>query len=415
MTPSRTDSRGFTLVELIISLGVSAIVIASAMAMMVGQQRAFRHGTDDRTLQELARVALGRMSADLRAVGYGVDPALAFDFGPVPEEKVRMKAGPDGTYFKAASFRCAAGPACRDRTDGSDEIVFLSRDPLFAKPLRAPVNADSDTLRIAGPLKAPLVAGQILQVVCYTGTMTWAYVSVAAEVPATDALTVDVPIVASSTYDFPTQNQSLASACFQMHMTQDPPYTLGDTAFESAARVFKIDRYRYFVRQYDGRPFLMLDRGGPDDAPVLEVIAPDVEDLQFSYLFPNAAADPLVGATVGTVLENGPAGIELTPETGFPAYGDSLQEVGGPQRNHQAGNIRAVRISIVVRTPLQNLADPTTSDVIPAAGNRGQMTGAPGYRRLKVETTVVPPNMAARSPFYPMYGVVGTYLNVGGG
>ena len=411
MTPARAHPRGFTLLELMISLGVSALVIASALAVMVGQQRSFRSGTDDRALQELARVAIGRLSADLRSAGYGVDPALAFDFGPM--EQVRMKAGPEGVYFRAASFRCEEGPACRDRIDGPDEIVFLSRDPLFAKPLRAGADADSATLAIAGPLKTGLPAGQLLQVVCYQPPMTWAYVTVQREVPATDDLSVEVPIVASSTHDFPTQNASLADDCFRVHVTDDPPYAADDPVLAGAARVFKVDRYRYFVQEYGGRPYLMLDRGGPDGSPVLEVIAPDVEDLQFSYLFPNAAADQLVGATAGTVLADGPAGIELAPDTGFPIYGDKAWDA--PQRNHQAGNIRAVRVSIVVRTPLQNPVDPTATTVIPAAGNRPELPDVPSYRRLRVETTIIPPNMSARAPLYPMYGGSGTYLNVWGG
>jgi type IV pilus assembly protein PilW len=407
--------RGFTLIELVIALGMSALVIASALVLMVGQQRAFRAGSDDRALQEIARVALSRVAGDLRAAGYGVDPALAFDFGAM--SAVAMKQKPDGVTVNAATFRCDTPLDCRDKIDGPDEIVFLSRDPNFAKPLRAAAVASSTKLTVAGPLNTPLHPGQILQVMCYSAPMTWAYVTVSAEVAATAATvkSVEIPIESGSTYDFPGQNAAFADGCFSQFMAVDPPYLPDDDALSAAAKVFKVDRYRYFVRRYDGRPYLMLDRGGPDATPQLEVIAPDVEDIQFSYVFPNATASTLVAATSGVKLSDDAGVIELAPANGFPAYGDDPKAAS--QTNHQAGNIRAVRVSIVVRTPSPDPSHPDGAEytTIPAAANRPALGGDPGYRRLLIETTVPTPNLGGKAPSFPMYGTAANAFNVGGG
>lgn len=410
-------SRGFTLLEMVIAMAMSALVIASAMTLMIAQQRTFQSGSADRAMQDTARVALTRIANDLRNAGYGVDPALAFDFGPMLA--VRMARAPQGSTVNTVSFRCPDAVTCRDRIDGPDEIVFLSRDPEFAKPLRAALAADSTSVSVAGPLRVALPRGQILQVMCYTAPMTWAYVTVSSDVGPTENLTVDIPINVGAAWDFPEQSQSLSDPCFQNHMAVEPvpqapnpiaTYAPDDPALAVAAKVFKVDRYRYFVQQYGGRPYLMLDRGGPDDAPNLEAIAPDVEDLQFAYVFPNAAANKLVGATPGVQLAANEDSMDLAPYYGAPGYGDTARTQS--QTNHHPGNIRAVRISLVVRAADANRTDPT----IPAAGNREEIDdAATGFQRMLFQTTVPTPNLGGRAPNFPMYGLASQSLNVGGG
>jgi type IV pilus assembly protein PilW len=426
-------ARGFSLVEMLVALVISSIVIAGAIALMLGTQRHFESTSQDRYLQETARVALGHITSNLRMAGFGVDPAVAFDFGQMAN--VRMDRAYGNATFSTASFtgQGTVGTCttlCRDSSEGPDELAFISRDPSFGPhPLTVAANALSTSLTVAG--KADILKGQILQVVCYTGNQTWAYVQASdAATYSSGSGTTTIPIVAGGT-SFPTQNAWLADGCFStvatMNGTVVNPTTLG-----SAAEVFKVDRYRYFISSYDSsgavqpwgtantRPFLMLDQGLQDaSGPILTPLLPDVEDLQLSYVFPYDAVKPVVGATVGVDITNDDAGINLAPANGCPAFSDAT---AAPSRlSHHPGNLGAVRVSLVVRSSSVDITRQNSS-TIPAAGNRDATAGAAGYLRELVETTIAIPNLSVQAPYYPTYlGTTATVpsggrqLNVGGG
>lgn len=417
-------TRGFSLVELMVALVISMVVIAGALALLTSQQRSFRSSSSDRALQETARIALDHIATNLRLAGYGIDPSFAFDFGE--QEVVPMARAVPGTAVSKPAWRCANPVACRDRTDGPDELVFLARDPGFGVTLAQPAAADE--LVIAGPLRTPLRAGQILQVMCYGGEMYWAYVTVGANVDATDeAVEVRVPLAPGAAAAFPLQNAALADPCFS---AVAPPGADANT-IAGATKVFKVDRFRYFVRNYTeagevadwgapgSRPYLMLDQGlsGPNGAPIEMVVAPDVEDLQVAYVFPRSAdALQLVGATVGAQITADGDGIDLAPGVGAPSYGDGPE--APPRLTQHPGNILAARVSVVVRSANPD-AELLTADArtIPAAGNRAEIADAPaGFRRILLETTVPTRNTDTRAPYYPTYSTLaGDQLNAGGG
>jgi prepilin-type N-terminal cleavage/methylation domain-containing protein len=239
---SRPRPSGFSLVELLIALAASVFVMLGAAVLLRSQYQAFQSSTSERALQEAGRIALDSLSTDLRQAGLGVDPGLVFDFGP--QANARAAAGPTGASFATVSADCDAAVTCRDSIAGPDELVFLSRDPSFGKPLRAAATATSPVLTVAGPLNAALHKGQLLQVVCYSGNMTWAYLQVSASVAASAAATVDIPIASAAGNTFPTQNAILADSCFSTVASADPSTIL------NAAKVFKVDRFRYFIQSY---------------------------------------------------------------------------------------------------------------------------------------------------------------------
>jgi hypothetical protein len=153
------------------------------------------------------------------------------------------------------------------------------------------------------------------------------------------------------------------------------------------------------------------------------VVTPDVEDLQFSYVFP-AIPDPalrLVGTSAGNAISSGADGIDLAPSSGVPAFSD---ETDATQRiTRHPANIRAVRVAVVVRTPTP---DPglvqTSATVVPAAGNRAVSTGPAGFRRTLFETAAPIRNLDSRAPYFPTYTSDSApytnrtdQLNVGGG
>lgn len=413
---------GFTLVELLISLVISAIVIAGALALLSSQQHTFQRSSADRAVQESARVALEELTANLRLAGYGIDPALAFDFGAIPS--LLLDRLPPGTAASVAGFGCATAVTCRDSVGGPDELVFHYRNPSFVRPLASAAGAGSITMW--GPLNQPLHAGQILQVACYSGSMYWAFVTVGAEVPADrSAITVDVPLLGDAAGAFGRQNAVLADPCFSTVAPAGSPATV----VAPAAKVFMVERFRYFIQSYDGtgnvvpwrtagsRPYLMLDKGlaGADGAPLLQMVAPDVEDLQISYVFPRSGAglSPVVGATAGTAVSAAPDGIDLAPAVAPPQYADPAT---APSRaTHFPANIGAVRVSIVVRSaePDVKVVDPAT---VPAAGNRPEVAGPQHYRRTRFDTGAATPNLDVRAPFFPSYSTnPADHLNVGGG
>jgi type II secretory pathway pseudopilin PulG len=416
---SRPRHSGFSLVELLIALAASVFVMLGAAVLLRSQYRAFQSSSSERAFQEAGRIALEALTTDLRLAGLGVDPGLVFDFGPLANG--RSAAAPAGSSFATVPMACGADVTCRDSITGPDELVFLSRDPFFGKPLRAAVNAASTTLTVTGPLNVPLHQGQILQVACYSGAMTWAYVQVRATVAAAPtALTVDIPIASGAGNTFPTQNALLADSCFSTVASIDP------LTVPSATKVFKVDRFRYFIQSYSAagavvawgtagsRPWLMLDHGTFDTTnsgkPQVDPVAPDVEDLQVAYVFPTDDVTPVVGAVEGAQLASAAGGIDLAS-----ACPVSTDDPGGPNRlTHHPGNIRAVRVGVVVRSAEPDL-QLSNAAILPANLNRPAQAATDGFLRLLLQTSVQVRNLDARAPYYPFYSAAADQLNVGGG
>jgi type IV pilus assembly protein PilW len=427
-------TRGFSLIELLIAVAISAVIIAGGVSLLIGTQRFFQGGVDDRAMQEAARVALESIRTNLQRAGYGMEPTFALDFGQALTTMDRIPLGlvaPPTTqpvvtaspYAWAGGYDCADGKqvVCRDSTTGPDELVFYAREPMFQRYLNGAATSDGFTLQ--GPAPAGgwdggfFQSGQILQVMCYgiQNEWSWAYVSVD-KVDSTGHVTLQGGT--AKKYDFPFQNELLNRASF------------ATSEAAGARRAFLINRYRYFVAAVDAagnikdwetagtRPYLMLDQGftDSDKNPIYTPIAADVEDIQFAYIFPQAdtttstpsdPADPdsdpifvaqIVGADPGTPVTNNILGIDLDPARGIPALTSSSRD---PVRStlHPA-NIRAVRIAVTVRTERQDSS--SADSVIPKALNRPKKTdGEAGYHRMTFETTVRLPNMDAQIATFP--------------
>jgi type IV pilus assembly protein PilW len=386
MTPPLRSARGFSLIELAVSLVVAAILTGGAVAILTQQQRFLQVTSSERALQETVRTSLGEMAVALRRAGFAVEPSRAFDF---------------------ATYKCAGGAVlCRDSIAASDEIVFYARDPGFKAQL---VSAPSSTqVVITGGIQAPLYRGQILQLMCGSASQ-WAYVTVGQRVaanwvpPAAAPASTTIPL-AASTGSFPNENGLLAAAgsCFQ--------------SGSANVRVYRIDRFRYYVDFFAdpdsgtvaGRPYLMLDRGLLDDDGVerLEPVAPDVEDVQFEYVFVNPTTNVLrtVGAVSGTRLSNAPTSIDLAAAP--PAW-DARTTDAARATNHPA-NVRAVRVHVTARssgpdaTKTRDLVQLTYAEgaVLTAAANRPVVPAENGHVRVRVETTEATRNLESRGPYY---------------
>lgn len=420
--------RGFTLVELIVGLGVSAIIVAGAIALLINQQQAYQNTSADRAGQEAARQALVAIGDALRRAGYGIHPAVALDFGTVPQA-VLDSVSP--TFVAVQGRDCGASVSCRDRIDGPDEIAFYARDPYFVRALYA--QPTTSQITITGGLATPLLQGQVLAVACGGACgKRWAYVTVGQAVAANPAaVSTAIPLApgAGAGLDFPNQNAALTDTCYGTTVwTDGQPQT-----YALASKVFKVDRFRFYVARFldpDSnlmRPYLMLDQGLTDGTgPVRLPVAPDVDDLQFAYLVPNAPnpANRLVGATPGTAIASGAAGIDLgaTPPTFTDARANPARATQSP------ANIRAVRVSVVVRSPETDITLPgkaLTSTYLPQAGNRPELPSDPAnpgafpdayHWRAQFEATFDLLNMESRAMYCGDYfDGSNPGANVGGG
>lgn len=428
-TPAmRRSTGGFTLLELLISLTVSILTIGAAMTLLIQQQQTYTSTSEDRAAQEAGAQALKEMVARLRLAGYGVDPNLTFDFGaltqPVPREGL-----PTGAVAHT-SFKCGVAVACRDKSDGSDEIVFYARNPLFSRPITA---FGPTSLTVKGSLTRPIYQGQILQPMCLGEDQLRGYVTVSRTVlpsglnDPNEVVTIqlDAGVVVGSVYQFPNENGIYTNTCW------------GVTAAGTAPVVAQVDRYRFYVAWYDAagakvaaqtpgsRPYLMLDQGLTDQSgnAIVIPVAADVEDLQLSYYYPTAVAGgpPRVVAATPGVTANADPVLPISVTDVAPDY---LDAPSAPSRlTGNPANIRAVKVSVVVRGAAYDLTSAaggmhTLLDVpLPAMGNRPQVNGDPGYRRSMFETTVLLRNQQSTAFSYCVFdpaAAPGTGVNRGG-
>lgn len=419
----RTHRRhGFTLLEIMLALGVSAIALVAAIVAANAQQRAFYGGQKGRAAMNSARSALLFLERTLPSAGFGMDAPLALDLG----------------WYVPATCPATMDPCTPDKTDDADEITFYARNGSYWVPDETDGEPKGRAWHLAAPVAGDEVVvkarpedlfrrGQVLQMVC-PGSPRWAYFTVheTASIPPLAAggapgnLTVELePVVASD----PFRRQDVAAANYCPN-----------------ARLFLIDRYRIHVRPVDqggGRvdPFLVLDTGtdndldGDVDQDDEVLLAEGIEAFQVSYVFADPAL-PEAGVVPGTAvaIRTGVAAdrtVQALTRTTFPGVVGAGQFVYAPSSfyeptlvpplpagsprltNHQA-NVRTVRFALVARSPEP---DPGASaNLVWTAGSplfRMNQDARPGwvpedggYQRTVVETSVNLPNMTVRAMSY---------------
>jgi type IV pilus assembly protein PilW len=403
------SSRGFTLIELMVTIAVVALVMLGVVGVVGAQQKAYVQGQRQRTAQATARAALSYLEEKASIAGLGMDAPLALDLD--------RYAGPCPSIMS---------PCTRDRIDGPDELVFHARNPRYWTPESYAAEPAGNAWRIQSIGEGDVtvrarqgqqfVVGQVLQAVC-RGGQRYAYMTVSASttpVAEADGKVVTVPLL-SSVPNNPFRRQDSATAgCF----------TGGE------ARLFVVDRYRFHVQPFAAGgsrhdPYLMLDTGvdvngdGQLDAADELVVAEGIENIQVGYVLFDAAM-PVRGTAPGTLVSFTSAAAGSTSGTGittlsFPGIVPSDQSayqptswydytVGPPgalQRHtdHQA-NIVALRITLSARAPTP--AASTGAGGGPAT-NLYNMTSLPTwlepaapYERFVVEATIPMRNMLAR-------------------
>ncbi len=373
--------RGFSLVELMIALAISAVVMAGVVGAAIAQQKAFYGSERTRLAQSSGRAAQLFIEDKLRVAGFGMDPAMAFDF----------QFYTPGNY---ASFPCPAesGACARDAVDNNDELVFYERNASYWVPNNLPDKPVGRAWRICGGATSSdngtaitssdvqidanegdtFLAGQVLAAVCPSGRYyTYFTVSSNVTIPAGGSgcagAKSKLPLVtASSTNPFRRQDLAVSPVgdtpqYFNGSISGFAATPTASSCFQSgSARLFQIDRYRLHVRPVavgtwpDGKtkydPYLMLDMGvdtnqdGAIDASDELVIAEGVELMQVAYVMASSALpSPTVGTDEGTAIVVSPGlpgstttaneitTVKLPPTLPLTfAYAPSLTQVDNP-------------------------------------------------------------------------------------
>jgi type IV pilus assembly protein PilW len=414
---TRRHSRGFTLIEVTVGAAVAMLVIGVVTATFLSQQRSMQALDLSREASNAARDAMLSMQQTIGRAGYGVDPRYAFDF--------RSYSCPSWT---------AAAP-CRDKINGPDEIVFVSRDPNYywaGTPSSTVSGCDPtapctghawqvtafDTTHVTISANAgdKFLKGQIVEMVCAQGrnpTMGRMAGNQTAASASALQLTLD-PIAAGNPYR--TNIPASHDACFD----------------QAGVSLFLVNRYRYHIATVNGDPWLMLDRGldynqngttpevvssgSPDTADEIP-IAHGVEGMQIAYLLqpsttgvaaPDSDGDWVLGNAAGTIEEPDPtvtapvSSWNTNPTT--PIDGDTA----AVRFNKNPANIRGVRIRLTVRSLRQDITQPTAwaGDPAVAAGStaiedRNDFTAVAlgRYRRFFSSVSVATPNLGSKDPF----------------
>jgi type IV pilus assembly protein PilW len=356
--------RGFTLIELMVSSAVTFLTVLAVSAAFLGYTQSFYTQAGIRGGQASLRQTHQMVVRNLRMAGYGMEPALAFDF-------------PLGWSRESGS------PTSLNR---SDRLIFRMRNPAFSLTATTVNEAD---ITLSKALTAPIRAGQILQVMC-PGAIAWTYV----QLDKTAAVGDTKLELRGKTGTFPNLNE--VKPCF-------------GSSGSLGVHIFKIDVYDYAIRLIDddgnpsspGRPYLFrrhgLEEADPVD-PYGEPVAEDIEALRVSFVMGN-----------GTLFEP-------KPGDAAPEY-EMLPEDPRWSNDHPA-HIRAVVVGLVARSTTRDSgASSEMMNRIPAFGRKLDGTTESwldvdpltnkkvpyGFRRIVSEMSVQVRNMRSTEMPVPIY------------
>jgi type II secretory pathway pseudopilin PulG len=403
---ARRQSRGFTLIELIISMAIVILAVALAGAGFVAQNQALQSSDLHRIGNASARDAMLTLETTLRTVGWGVDPRFAID------------------VYDGAAPLLAATSVTADQTNAPDTLTVVARNPLYqwtdantpgcavgtiggcytgnAWPI---ISMDTGTRTFVIAMRAGqrIERGRLFQVQCLGGTN-----------PV--ILRYEGPLLA------PTAN---GNQNITYHGTAAFPYNnsseLTNVAYQGChgqpgAAMFLLDRTRFYVDSSSGpEPWLMLDPTVDvnDDSAYTNAdhtpVARYIEDFQVAYMLTTLNPSP-PDAPLGSgdyVLGNRPGTAETpakhTGNTDGPLYTTALDD--SSRFNTKVANVKGIRVSIIARSARQEPNRPQwPGDAIPYGENRDTPALTPtgtGKRwfRWPMVSEISTRNMDSQRPF----------------
>lgn len=385
------NRRGFSLIELMMVVGITSVVVAGISLVLVKQSAASVKQTQQRSLEETGRQALLELAYAVRMAGSGIAPTAAFDFdhyacsSPGTATTCNNEKGRD-TPPKPAS------PGLRDKTDGPDELVVSYRDPVFVRTVTSlsPLNATGPyTVGIDKALTAPIKAGRIAMILC-SGADPVTYLAFSNDAAVND-MSVTLRPVQDADGVYPKQGAT--ESCF------------------TSGTLVLVERVRYFVaNDFDGVPALFRDRGRAGDPAVL---FRGIEDLQLVYTI----GPPGTGATGDSGCGTGPlqgwvygaTGCTVVPIDAIAADPDWVNDTydASSRFKRRPANIRSVQINLVARSPQKSPDKAGDLPIAVAGTNRAPPAPDPaGQKYLRSVFTIVEqtPNLLSRAMIMPDLG-----------
>ncbi|HZX64053.1 MAG TPA: prepilin-type N-terminal cleavage/methylation domain-containing protein, partial [Myxococcales bacterium] len=179
------NRRGFSLLELVIAVGITSVVVAGISVILVKQSQASVKQTQQRSMEETGRQALLELAYAVRMAGAGIAPTAGFDFDhyacSTPGTATTCNNNPG---IERAPLTPAPGvQGLRDKIDGPDELVVSYRDPVFSRNVTNLVGLGPFTATLDKALTTSIRQGRIAMLLC-SGADPVSYVKFSADAPA---------------------------------------------------------------------------------------------------------------------------------------------------------------------------------------------------------------------------------------
>ncbi len=142
----RTDDKGFTLLELIIAMGILGLVTAAVFSVYNTQRKVAYIETDVADVQQNLRLAVQSILKDLRMAGFMLPD------GEIPLESAVDGTGPAASDLLAINTAAAKGAACRIDADLTVDLLSGAAFALAVSSERDLEGfAPGDSVRILSP------------------------------------------------------------------------------------------------------------------------------------------------------------------------------------------------------------------------------------------------------------------------
>jgi prepilin-type N-terminal cleavage/methylation domain-containing protein len=406
----RRQQRGFSLLELIISMAIVIIAVSLAGAGFVAQNQALQASDLHRSANASIRDAMLTIEQTLRSTGWGVDPRFAIDL------------------YSAASPNDGSAPgsgiASQDSKVAPDELTVIARNPNYQWVDSTgagcttvggcyagwawnviSLTPGSQAISVTLATGQVLEQGRLIQIQCLGG-LNPVILTVRTRVVGTGS-PITVNYVNGSSFPYNDSNSLL-----QCH---------GQLA-SSGASLYVLDRSHYYVKTLNGDPWLMLDptidisgsAGSPDatiDSNDHIPLARNIEDMQVAYVLPtpqSAAAGPDLPSGAGNYVLGDCAScanelpVKATNATTSPLYTDPLNHVS--RTTTASANVKGIRVSLIARSSRQDPNRPNwPGDAIPYPENRAGTSTPTGsgnrFLRFPAVTEISLRNMDSQRPF----------------
>jgi prepilin-type N-terminal cleavage/methylation domain-containing protein len=310
----RRSERGFTLVELMVSLAASSIILAAAVAYTIVQSRAQRDTAEIQIMQSGVRASLDRILRDARAASGG--------FSATGELYVQDTDHPMILTLPAVSVTTLG--------NGTDQLDIVFPNGRGLSNIRTVINPGES---------APVIT--VADVTGFSAAPPDNYVIVSTG-PAGVLCRVDAVVVVAAPAGTLRLGNMGAAAAFPPGVATFP---VGSLVMTASLHRYVIDTTLFGAGARE--PALMLHRGGQlglvdaSGQPFLDPVATQIEDLQVALGF-----DGINGlAADGQLTENGTAAND--DEWVYNFTGETVPLTGGIP---DLSRMRAVRVSLVARS-----------------------------------------------------------------